>query len=224
MKLTYLGHAGFRLEAGGHEVLIDPFLSGCPTAAATPEEFSPSHILLTHGHADHVGDSEAIARRCGATVVSNVEIARWFAAKDVEAMALNIGGSSEFPFGRVRFTPAWHSSSLPDGSYGGMPMGVTVEAEGRRVHHAGDTGLFGDMRLAGRRGLDVALLPIGDHFTMGPEDAVEAARLLGAETVVPMHYDTFEAIEQDAEAFAARLQAETDARCALLAPGGSLEL
>lgn len=224
MRITYLGHAGFRIQSGDHEIAIDPFLTGCPTAPHGPEGLAPSHVILTHGHGDHVGDTETLCREHGATVVSSVEIARWFDAKGVRATGMNIGGGAEMPWGHLRFTPAWHSNSLPDGSYGGMPMGVTLELEGKRLHHAGDTALFSDMRLSGRHGLDLALVPIGDLFTMGPDDAVEAVRLLNPKRVVPIHYDTFPAIGQDAEAFARRVEAETDACCDPVAPGETFEL
>lgn len=224
MRLRFHGHAAVSLEPQGHLVLIDPFLSGNPLSDTDPDELEPSHILLTHAHADHVGDTERIAKRSGATVVSSFEIANHFAGKGVAAHGMNPGGSFAFPFGRVTFTPAWHSSSFDDGTYGGMPMGVVVEAGGKRIYHAGDTALFGDMRLIGRKGLDLAFLPIGDNFTMGPEDALEAVRLLEPKRVVPIHYGTFEAIEQDPESFKERVERETGAECVVLKPGEGLEL
>ncbi|UCH24758.1 MAG: metal-dependent hydrolase [Trueperaceae bacterium] len=224
MKLIFLGHATFQLVIDGHEVLIDPFLSENPVAPIGPEEVNPSHIVLTHGHGDHYGDTEAIAKRCGSTVISSVEIANYVAKKGIASHPANVGGSVTLPFGRVTFTPAWHSSSLPDGSYGGMPMGVIIEAEGKRIYHAGDTSLFGDMQLIGRGGLDVALLPIGDNFTMGPDNALEAVRLLKPKLVTPIHYNTFELVNQDADAFKERVEDETESSCLLLAPGEYLEL
>jgi L-ascorbate metabolism protein UlaG (beta-lactamase superfamily) len=211
VKLTFLGQSGFHVQIGEHSLLIDPFLSGNPLAQAQPEDFSPTHILLTHAHADHYGDTEKIAERSGATVVSSFEIAQYAAQKGLNAHGMNVGGAHTFPFGRLKFTPAWHSNSLPDGSYGGMPMGLIVEAEGKRVYHAGDTALFGDMALLGRGGLDLALLPIGDNYTMGLDDATEAVKLLKPKRVVPIHYNTFPLIEQDAEAFKAQVEAATDA-------------
>jgi L-ascorbate metabolism protein UlaG (beta-lactamase superfamily) len=227
MKLTFLGHATFQLDLDGHEVLIDPFLSGNPVAPIGPEAVNPSHIVLTHGHADHYGDTEAIARRCGSTVISSVETVNYLSKKEIAGHAMNVGGSMTFPFGRLTFTPAWHSNSLPDGTYGGMPMGVIIEAEGKRIYHAGDTSLFGDMQLIGRGGLDVALLPIGDNFTMGPDSALEAIQLLKPKLVIPIHYNTFELINQDANAFKTRVEsakAVTQTSCLLLAPGEHLEL
>lgn len=225
MRLTFLGHAAVRLEIGDHEVLVDPFLSGNPVAAAAADDLAPGHVLLTHGHHDHIGDTVDLAKAHGATVVAAVEIAKWLAAQGVQdTVGINLGGGVDLPFGRVSLHPAWHSNSLPGGGYGGMPAGVLIEADGVRVYHAGDTALFSDLALVGRRGIDLALVPIGDHFTMGPDDAVEAVRLLAPREVVPIHYDTFPSIRQDAQAFRDRVEAETDARCRVLAPGDGLDL
>lgn len=224
MQVKYLGHAGFVLTTGGHQVVIDPFLSGNDLAQDDPEALSPSHILLSHAHGDHVGDTEAIAKRSGATVVSSFEIVNYFGNMGINGHGMNPGGSYSFPFGRVKFTPAWHSSSFPDGTYGGMPMGVVLELEGKRLYHAGDTALFSDMTLIGRLGLDVAMLPIGDNFTMGPEDAVEAVKLLRPKTVIPMHYNTFDVIKQDPQAFKRTVEQETDSACLVLEPGESFDL
>jgi L-ascorbate metabolism protein UlaG (beta-lactamase superfamily) len=224
MKLTYLGHSAVSLRAAGHEVLIDPYLTGNPAAVHGPDSFDPSHVILTHAHGDHLGDTEAIARRCGAQVVSSPEIVAYLRRSGVEGRGLNVGGGGDFAFGRVTFTPAWHSNSFPDGTYGGMPMGVIVEADGVTIYHAGDTALFSDMALIARRGIDVALLPIGDTFTMGPDDALEAVRLIAPRIVVPIHYGTFEAIEQDAAAFARSASAIDGVTCHVLAPGEALDL
>jgi L-ascorbate metabolism protein UlaG (beta-lactamase superfamily) len=231
MKLTYLGHAAVSLRHGAHDVLIDPFLTGNPKAAVSAGSLNPQTIVITHAHADHVGDAVAIARRCGARIVSAVEIVAKLARDDgagIEFLGANIGGRVGMPFGALRFTPAWHSSGFADGSYGGMPMGVIVEIGDVRIYHAGDTGLFGDMALIGRHGLDVALLPIGGHFTMDPPEALEAVRLLRPRHVVPIHYGTFPPIEQDPRAFAdavAALSDETGGTVAHpLAPGEDLEL
>jgi len=231
MKLTFLGHAAVALRAGPHEILIDPFLTGNPKAAVAAEALAPGTIVITHAHGDHVGDAVAIARRAGSRIVSSVEIVGKLqrdGAEGVDFLGANIGGRVAMPFGALRFTPAWHSSSFPDGTYGGMPMGVVVEVGGWRIYHAGDTGLFSDMALVGRRGLDVALLPIGGHFTMDPEEALEAVRLLRPRHVVPIHYGTFGLIEQDAVAFrdaVDALGAETGGAVVHpLAPGEALEL
>ena len=225
MRITFLGHSAVRLRIGEADVLIDPFLSDNPLAGANADDLAPTHVLLTHGHPDHVGDTVALARRSGATVVAAVEVAAWIGAQGVEdAVGINMGGGLDLGFGRVSLHPAWHSNSLPDGSYGGMPGGLLIQAEGRTVYHAGDTALFSDLALVGRRGLDLAFVPIGDHFTMGPADAVEAVRLLAPKRVVPVHYDTFPPIRQDAHAFAIRVERETDARGQVLAPGEDLDL
>ncbi len=225
MRITFLGHAAVRLRIGAADVLIDPFLDDNPLAGAKAGDLAPTHVLLTHGHPDHVGDTVALARRTGATVVAAVEVAAWIGAQGVEdAVGINMGGGIDLGFGRVSLHPAWHSSSLPDGSYGGMPGGLLIQAEGRSVYHAGDTALFSDLALVGRRGLDLAFVPIGDHFTMGPDDALEAVRLLAPKRVVPVHYDTFPPIRQDAHAFAVRVERETDALAQVLAPGDDLDL
>jgi L-ascorbate metabolism protein UlaG (beta-lactamase superfamily) len=236
VKLTFLGHAAAALQIGSHEVLVDPFLTGNPKAAVEADTLSPQTIVITHAHADHVGDALAIAERCGATIVSAVEIVGKLQRDRVPGghgkaafVGANLGGRVAMPFGSLRFTPAWHSSSFQDGTYGGMPMGVLFEFGDLRVYHAGDTALFGDMALIGRHGLDLALLPIGGHYTMDPEEALEAVRLLRPRHVVPIHYGTFGLIEQDPLAFrdAVAALSEVDGGGAVvhpLAPGEALEL
>ncbi len=223
MKLTFLGHAAILLEHAGGRVLVDPFLTGNPKAAVAADAVEADVIVLTHAHADHVGDTVAIAKRTGAVVVSNVEIAGRLAREGIETIGANTGGRVALPVGAVTFTAAWHSSSFDDGGYGGLAMGAVFEIGGRRVYHAGDTALFGDMALIARGGLDLALLPIGDHFTMGPADAVEAVKLLRPRHVVPIHYGTFPPIEQDAGAFRDAVQAATDSVAHALAPGEAIE-
>lgn len=224
MIFRFLGQSGFSVQTGDFELLIDPFLTGNPKAIDSPEAFSPGYILLTHGHGDHYGDTETIAERSGATVVSSFEIAEYVSDKGLQSHGMNPGGGHDFPFGRVIFTPAWHSNSLPDGTYAGMPMGLVLEAEGKRVYHAGDTALFSDMALIARKPLDLVLLPIGDNYTMGPDDALEAVKILRPKRVVPIHYNTFPLIAQDPEAFRRRVEAETDAQVTVLAPGERLDL
>jgi L-ascorbate metabolism protein UlaG (beta-lactamase superfamily) len=224
VKLTYLGHSSVKLEASGIEVLIDPFISGNPVCTAKLEGLHPAYILLTHAHADHLGDTEHLARQSGAMIISNFEIVSYFAAKGLSGHAMNIGGSHTLPFANVKFTPAWHSNSFPDGRYGGMPMGIVLELEGKRLYHAGDTAVFGDMALIGKAGLDLALLPIGDNFTMGPDDAIEAAKLLKPKQVMPIHYNTFELIRQDTGLFKAKLEQQTSSKCVTLSPGDVLTL
>ncbi|HEX7003072.1 MAG TPA: metal-dependent hydrolase [Trueperaceae bacterium] len=224
MRLTYLGHSAVHVETGDYSLLIDPFISGNPLASVDVDELTPDYILITHAHGDHVGDAVRIAKRSGATVVGMVEICRALKPQGVGTHGMNIGGFFGFPFGRVKLTPAWHSSSFDDGRYGGMPTGIVLEAEGKRVYHAGDTGLFGDMQLIGSLGLDLAFLPIGGNYTMGPEEALEAAKLLRAERVVPIHYDTFDLICQDPQAFARSVTAAGAGECLPLQPGGTVEL
>ena len=178
MMLRYIGHSAVQLRTADHEIVVDPFVSNNPRATIGTEELKPSHIIVTHAHGDHWGDTPDIARGNGATVVSSAEIAVYASKLGLKSHGMNIGGRHEFSFGAVTFTQAFHSSSFHDGTYGGMPMGAIIEMGGLRLYHAGDTALFSDMRLIGRRGLDVALLPIGDNFTMGPADAVEAVKLL----------------------------------------------
>lgn len=225
LKATWLGHAAFKLEDGKHTLLIDPFLTGNPMAAAKADEIAADFIVVTHGHGDHLGDSVEISKRTGAMIVSNFEIVNYCQAQGAKAHALHIGGGHDFAFGRVQLTQALHGSSLPDGSYGGNPAGVIVRMAGKVVYHAGDTGLFGDMKLIGdRHRPDIAILPIGDNFTMGIEDAVCAVQFLKPKIVVPIHYNTFPVIAQDAETFRSRISKESSAQCKALAPGESLTI
>ncbi len=225
VELTYHGHACFVVKVGDTHLLIDPFLTGNPLADVGAEEVEADYILVSHGHSDHVGDTVEIAKRMGAMTLSNFEIHNWLLGQGVErAHPLHIGGGYEFPFGRVKLTIAHHGSALPDGSYGGNPAGFLLTLAGKKIYHACDTALFYDMKFIGEEGLDVAILPIGDNFTMGPEDALRAVKLLAPRIVIPIHYNTFEVIQQDPQAFAARVEAETSARCVVLKPGENLRL
>ncbi len=227
IQVTWLGHSAFLLAIGDHNVLIDPFLTGNPLATVKPEDLNVDFILLSHGHGDHVGDGPAIARRTGATMVANNEIGHWLHDKQgVKSVhTLNPGGGVKLPFGRVELTIAHHSSALPDGTYGGQPNGILILTdEGKTIYHAGDTSVFLDMQLIGERGIDLAMLPIGDYFTMGPEGSLKAIEFLKPKTVIPMHYSTFDRIAQDAGAWALRVQNETEARPVVLDPGGTFQL
>ncbi len=225
VKVTWYGHACFLIESAGHRLLTDPFLSGNPLAPVGANEVAADYILVSHGHGDHVGDTVAIARRTGATVISNFEIVTWLQEQGLQNLhAQHIGGGFDHPFGRLKLTLALHGSGLPGGRDGGNPTGFLLELQGRRIYHACDTGLFSDMALIGEGGLDLAILPIGDNFTMGPDDALRAVKLLRPGQVVPIHYNTFDVIKQDPHAFAARVAAETDATCVVLAPGACIAL
>jgi L-ascorbate metabolism protein UlaG (beta-lactamase superfamily) len=226
MRITYYGHSCFLVETERARLLIDPFLSENQSAPIQPEAVTCDYILVTHGHEDHTCDALAIARRCGATLIGNYEIAEYFAAQSVKTHGMNPGGGFNFPFGRVKLTLAHHTSSIGAGLhpiYLGEACGLLVQADGATLYHAGDTALFLDMQLIGRAGLDVALLPIGDNFTMGPDDALLALDFLKPRVAVPMHYNTWPVIAQDAAAFARRAR-ELGHVVHPLAPGESLSV
>ena len=225
VKLTWFGHAALGVETGGYNLLVDPFLSDCPTAAVSADKVAADYILLSHGHGDHVGDTVAIAKRTGATVITNAEIAGWISKKGLKAHAQHLGGGYHHPFGYLKLTFAIHGSGLPDGSYGGNPAGFLLTSkDGSKIYMACDTGLFGDMRLIGEEGIDLAVLPIGDNYTMGPDDALRAVKLLQPKHVIPIHYSTFALITQDPDAWARRVSAETSAQPHVLKPGQSFSL
>jgi L-ascorbate metabolism protein UlaG (beta-lactamase superfamily) len=225
-KITWLGHSAFQIETGEHTILIDPFLSGNPLAAVSADDLDANFILLTHGHGDHVGDTVAIAKRTGATVMGNPEVAGWLGKNGVTNLVTpNTGGLASFDFGTATYTIAFHSSSMPDGSYGGSPNGIIIKLNGgRTIYHAGDTALFSDMQLIGNKGIDVAILPIGDYFTMGPEDSIQAIQWLKPRFVLPCHYNTFPPITQDAAQWASLVSQETLSSAIVLDPGGSYDL
>jgi L-ascorbate metabolism protein UlaG (beta-lactamase superfamily) len=221
MEIRFLGHAAFELSDGDTSVLIDPFLTGNPKAAASAEELSPAAILLTHGHGDHIGDTVSIAKRSGATAVAIVELASELSGDGVEVRDPNLGGTVKFDWGSVKLVPAWHTSTTPKGTVN-TPAGLVIDFKGTVVYHLGDTSLFGDMALVGkRRPIDVALMCIGGHYTMDRHDAVDAAGLIGASTVIPCHYNTFPPIQTDAAAFKADVEGATSSRVVVLEPGQS---
>jgi L-ascorbate metabolism protein UlaG (beta-lactamase superfamily) len=226
MKITFYGHSCFLVETSHHRLLIDPYLTGNTDAPLAAKDVSCDYVLITHGHEDHTCDALAIAKANDATLIANYEIAEYFGAQGAKVHGLNPGGAATFPFGRVKLTLAHHTSSLNAGLapiYMGVACGLLVEADGKRLYHAGDTALFLDMQLIGRGGLDAALVPIGDNYTMGPADAIDALDLLKPKVTVPMHFNTWPVIAQDADAFAAQAGARGH-RVVVLKPGESLTL
>ncbi|HEX8741858.1 MAG TPA: metal-dependent hydrolase [Thermoleophilaceae bacterium] len=222
MDIRFLGHACFELSEGDTRVLVDPFLTGNPKAAVEAGDVNPTHIFLTHGHADHIGDTVDIAKRTGAQTVAIVELANELGESGVESVAdPNMGGTVEFEGGWVRLTPAWHTAVSPNGT-AHMPAGLVINLGGKTVYHLGDTALFSDLALPGRRDeIDVALMCIGGHYTMDRHDGVTAAELVGARQVIPCHYGTFPPIETDAQAFKSEVESGTSSEVVVLDPGGT---
>ncbi|MBA2173340.1 metal-dependent hydrolase [Halobacillus locisalis] len=226
MKVSYHGHSVVKVESNGKTILFDPFISENGNTDLNADQVEADVILLTHGHNDHVGDTLEIAKRSDVQIVAPFELATYLGNQGLNAHPMYIGGGHEFDFGHVKFTQAFHGSSYTeeDGTivYTGMPTGILLTIEGKTIFHAGDTGLFSDMKMIGERNdIDLAFLPIGDNFTMGPEDALVAAEWLQAKQVVPVHYNTFDLINQDGEAFASKV---TPGKGTVLQPGDSIDL
>jgi L-ascorbate metabolism protein UlaG (beta-lactamase superfamily) len=232
MEIKFHGHSCFELSEGETTVLVDPFLKpNNPAAVASAEEVEPTHIAISHGHADHMADAVPVAKRTGAHCVAVVEIAKWLEGHGVENVSdPNLGGTVEFDWGWVKLVPAWHTSTIAGsaetpfspttGTVIGTAAGLLISIGGTTVYHAGDTCLFSDMKLIAQRNrIDVAMLPVGGHYTMDRSDGVVAAEFVGASTVIPMHYDTFPAIEIDSGAFKAEVESKTSSRVVLLKPG-----
>jgi L-ascorbate metabolism protein UlaG (beta-lactamase superfamily) len=234
MEIRWHGHSCFELSEGETRVLVDPFLKpNNPKAVVTADEVEPTHIAISHGHADHLADAVPVARRTGAHCVAMVELASWLGSKGIEEDKLsdpNLGGTVEFDWGYISLVPAWHTNTIPgsddapfSAEHGisiGVPSGLVIKIGETTVYHAGDTCLFSDMKLIAQRSdIDVALLPIGGHYTMDRRDAVVAAEFVGAPTVLPMHYDTFPPIETDAAAFKSDVEEQTSSKVVLLEPG-----
>ncbi len=224
-KLTFLGHSAWYIEGKDVRLVIDPFLTDNPQARVNPGDLKVDYVLLTHGHGDHLGDGIELAKQNHATVIAPYELAMYCQSKGVENVhPMHIGGGFNFPFGRVKLTIAHHGSMTPDGTYAGNPCGFLITVDGKTIYHAGDTGLFYDMKLIGEMNtIDVALLPIGDNFTMGIDDAVKAVELLQPRLAVPMHYKTFDVINADPEEFVSKVK-KKGGNAQVVPPGESLEI
>jgi L-ascorbate metabolism protein UlaG (beta-lactamase superfamily) len=221
MEVRFLGHAAFELADGDATVLIDPFLTGNPKASISADDVAATTILLTHGHGDHIGDTVAIAKRTGATTVAIVEIANELGEEGIDVRDPNMGGTVKFDWGWVKLVPAWHTSTTPKGT-ANVPAGLLINFQDTIVYHLGDTCVFSDLQLVGKRHpIDVALMCIGGHYTMDSVDAVDAAELVGAKTVIPCHYNTFPPIETDAQAFKSDVESATRSNVVVLEPGQS---
>lgn len=226
MKITFLGHSCFLLE-GENKILIDPFITGNPATQARAEDLKADLVLVSHGHGDHLGDAVQIAKHNDATIVSVYEIVNYCTRQGAKAHPMHIGGSHQFGPVKIKLTPAWHGSGfITDGpaEYMGTPCGFIITMGGKTIYHSGDTALFGDMELIGRLNpLDLAMLPIGDNFTMGPADALEAVKMLKPKTVIPMHYNTWPLIEQNPEIFKSNVERDTLAAVVVIKPGETHE-
>lgn len=227
MQINFIGHATFELVDGDNRILIDPFLAPHnPSAKVSADDVEPTHILITHGHQDHLADAVAVAKRTGAPCIAITELAGWLGDQGIEDVTdPNLGGTVTTDWGSVKVVPAWHTSTTPDGTVIGSAAGLIVKLGGRTIYHLGDTCLFGDLKLIGdRHDIDVALVPIGGHYTMDRSDAAYACELIGASTVIPCHYNTFPAVAADAEAFKADVEQTTSSQVVVLEPGESHEL
>lgn len=226
MKVSYHGHSVVQIQSNGKTIMIDPFITGNDSTDLKVEDVKPDVIIVTHAHGDHLGDTIELAKKHSSLVVANFELAAYLSWQGLKTHGMHIGGAYQFDFGKIKLTQAFHGTGLitekKEIIYCGMPAGVLFMNEGKTIYHAGDTALFSDLKLIGERHpIDIAFLPIGDNFTMGPEDAAYAAQLLKARTVVPIHYNTFPPIKQDPHAFVQMLEG-IDGR--VLQAGDAIEL
>ncbi len=226
ITVTWHGHATFSLNIDGTKIVVDPFFApNNPSATKSADDVSADFILQTHGHEDHIADTVALAKRTGAQVITNFEICYWLRLQGHENVwAMNTGGAYDFPFGRVKSTHALHSSGLPDGSYGGNPGGFLVTTPTKNLYISGDTALFSDMKMIGNYGIDLAIIPTGDNYTMGPEDALASLDFLSPKVVIPCHYNTWPPIAQDMAAWAEKVETLTDVTAVVLAVEESFSL
>ncbi|MEZ6093631.1 MAG: metal-dependent hydrolase [Pirellulaceae bacterium] len=225
VSITWIGHATWLFEVAGKRILLDPFFNDNPATQVSADKVVCDLILISHGHYDHIADAVSIAKRTKAPVLAIYEIAQWLSGQGVEnTVGMNLGGAFRNALGQFKMTPALHSSVLPDGTYGGSPAGFVLNIGGKRIYAACDTALFSDMQLIGEGGLDLAILPIGDLFTMGPDDSVQATNWLKPNTVLPAHYNTWPPIEQDASVWAQMIRERTAASPVVLKPGESIEI
>ncbi len=226
MKVCFHGHSCFSLTTPKYRILVDPWIKGNPHSDLDYETVECDYILVSHGHFDHLGDAIEIANRTDATIIGVVELTSYCDKQGVKTHGMQIGGTHQFPFGHIYLTPALHGSAIiEENIYLGLACGFVVEIDGRHIYHAGDTGIFSEMQILGNKfSLNLAILPIGDNFTMGPEDALTAAQFLKPKLVVPMHFNTFKLIEQDSATFKKAIETNTTARCIIMSTGDSLEI
>jgi L-ascorbate metabolism protein UlaG (beta-lactamase superfamily) len=227
IKYTFVGHGTHIFEIGGKRILIDPFFTNNPSTDVSPDSVEADYVLISHGHFDHIENAVEIAKNTGATVIANLEISNWVQGQGVageNCHSQHIGGGFNYDFGRVKFTIAHHGSGLPDGSDGGNPAGFLISAEGKNIYLACDTALFSDMALYGENGVDLYIPPIGDNFTMGPDDALRSVQLVKPKVAVPCHYNTWPLIQQDGQAWAKRVEDSTSTKVQVLGPGDSLDV
>ena len=224
LKTTFLGHSAFLFDDGVHKVIIDPFITGNPSAKIKAKDIKADYVILSHGHGDHFGDAVEISQKCGAQCIAVFELANILQREGANAHPMHIGGKKEFPFGKIKFTIAQHGSSIASGEYAGLAAGIILEMGGKKIYHTGDTGLFLDMKLIGEMNkIDAMFLPIGDNFTMGIDDAVKAVEFVKPNVAIPMHYNTFSIIEANPEEFKSKIEKNNFA-CKIMEVGETFKI